>query len=174
MPSPQPPLLPSSVCPFSAPALLPPRLQDFFKPRNIIIRLRDEEKWGPPQREALYKVGAGNGAEDGVGARLPSPRWEAWLCQLGQGCRRAAAPPAGLPACPYVHTNPGPLVPCTHTPCSTTLQGLEKYGVGKWRDMIQAFPELSRYKDTDVRVHAGRLLGTQSLARHVGWKGAWG
>lgn len=31
-------------------------LQDFFKPKHIIIRLRDEEKWGPAQREALYKV----------------------------------------------------------------------------------------------------------------------
>ncbi|KAI7846094.1 hypothetical protein COHA_000355 [Chlorella ohadii] len=78
--------------------------QDFFKPKHIIIRLRDEEKWGPAQREALYK-------------------------------------------------------------------GLERFGVGKWREMIQAYPELARYKDTDVRVHAGRLLGTQSLARHVGWKG---
>ncbi|PRW58017.1 hypothetical protein C2E21_3709 [Chlorella sorokiniana] len=78
--------------------------QDFFKPKHIIIRLRDEEKWGPPQREALYK-------------------------------------------------------------------GLERFGVGKWREMIQAFPELGRYKDTDIRVHAGRLLGAQSLARHVGWKG---
>lgn len=79
--------------------------QDFFKPRNIIIRLKEEEKWGPAQREALYK-------------------------------------------------------------------GLERFGVGKWREIIQAFPaELGRYKDTDVRVHAGRLLGAQSLARHVGWKG---
>lgn len=31
--------------------------QDFFKPKNIIIRLKDDEKWGPAQREALYKVG---------------------------------------------------------------------------------------------------------------------
>ena len=30
--------------------------QDFFKPKNIIIRLKDDEKWGPPQKEALYKV----------------------------------------------------------------------------------------------------------------------
>ncbi|EFN55627.1 hypothetical protein CHLNCDRAFT_133791 [Chlorella variabilis] len=78
--------------------------QDFFKPKNIIIRLKDDEKWGAAQKEALYK-------------------------------------------------------------------GLERYGVGKWREMINSFPELSRYKDTDVRVHAGRLLGAQSLARHVGWKG---
>lgn len=59
-------------------------------------------------------------------------------------------------------------------PCSLFLQGLERYGVGKWREMINSFPELSRYKDTDVRVHAGRLLGAQSLARHVGWKGERG
>lgn len=30
--------------------------QAFFKPKNIIIRLKDDEKWGPPQREALYRV----------------------------------------------------------------------------------------------------------------------
>ena len=83
-----------------------------------------------------------------------------------------------------------------------------QFGVGKWREMIEAYPALARhgaaplwafraaplkcspchthirlnpihnllpyhirYKDTDVRVHASRLLGTQSLARHGGWKG---
>ncbi len=48
--------------PANAAALLPTlgaeRMQEFFKPRNIIIRLKEEEKWGPAQREALYKVGA--------------------------------------------------------------------------------------------------------------------
>eukprot|EP00887_Chlorella_sp_A99_P007952 scaffold12.g7952.t1 len=50
-------------------------------------------------------------------------------------------------------------------------QGLERFGVGKWREMIDHFPPLARYGDTDLRAHAARLLGTQSLARHVGWKG---
>lgn len=35
--------------------------QDFFKPKNIIIRLKDDEKWGAAQKEALYKVGARGG-----------------------------------------------------------------------------------------------------------------
>ncbi|PSC74381.1 hypothetical protein C2E20_2190 [Micractinium conductrix] len=79
--------------------------QDFFKPKNIIIRLKEDEKWGAAQREALYR-------------------------------------------------------------------GLERFGVGKWNYIIQAAPaELGRYSDTDVRVHAARMLGSQSLARHVGWKG---
>ena len=43
--------------------------------------------------------------------------------------------------------------------------------MGRWREMTQAYPPLAKYKDTDIRVHAARLLGTQSLARHAGWKG---
>ena len=35
--------------------------QDFFKPKNIVIRLKEDEKWGAPQREALYKVGCRGG-----------------------------------------------------------------------------------------------------------------
>lgn len=30
--------------------------QDYFKPKAIVIRLKDDEKWGPAQKEALYKV----------------------------------------------------------------------------------------------------------------------
>lgn len=51
------------------------------------------------------------------------------------------------------------------------LQGLERFGVGKWKDIILEYPELKRYDDQFIRVKASRLLGTQSLARHVGWKG---
>ena len=43
--------------------------------------------------------------------------------------------------------------------------------MGKWRDIIQDFPELSRYDDQFIRLKTARLLGTQSLARHMGWKG---
>lgn len=43
--------------------------------------------------------------------------------------------------------------------------------MGKWRDIIQDHPELSRYDDQFVRLKTARLLGTQSLARHMGWKG---
>lgn len=52
-----------------------------------------------------------------------------------------------------------------------SIQGLEKHGVGKWREMINEFPELKRYDEQFIRIKASRLLGTQSLARHVGWKG---
>jgi len=51
------------------------------------------------------------------------------------------------------------------------LQGLENHGVGRWREMITEYPELRRYDEQFVRIKAARLLGTQSLARHVGWKG---
>jgi hypothetical protein len=50
-------------------------------------------------------------------------------------------------------------------------RGLEKHGVGKWREMITEYPELRRYDEQFIRIKASRLLGTQSLARHVGWKG---
>lgn len=51
------------------------------------------------------------------------------------------------------------------------LQGIEKHGVGKWREIIQDHAELSRYDDQFIRLKTARLLGTQSLARHMGWKG---
>ncbi|CAL8462744.1 g2277 [Coccomyxa elongata] len=48
-------------------------------------------------------------------------------------------------------------------------QGLEKYGVGKWGDICAEL--LPRWDEQAVRVKAARLLGSQSLARYVGWKG---
>ena len=51
------------------------------------------------------------------------------------------------------------------------LQGIEKHGVGKWREIIQDHADLSRYDDQFIRLKTARLLGTQSLARHMGWKG---
>lgn len=37
--------------------------------------------------------------------------------------------------------------------------------------MILEYPELQRYDEQFIRIKAARMLGTQSLARHVGWKG---
>jgi hypothetical protein len=31
-------------------------VQDFFKPKKILIQLTEDKKWGPAEREALYKV----------------------------------------------------------------------------------------------------------------------
>lgn len=53
----------------------------------------------------------------------------------------------------------------------SSRQGLEKYGVGKWREIITEYPELRRYDEQFIRIKTARLLGTQSLARHVGWRG---
>lgn len=51
------------------------------------------------------------------------------------------------------------------------LAGIEKHGIGKWREIINDSEHLHRYDETTVRVKASKLMGTQSLARHVGWKG---
>lgn len=49
------------------------------------------------------------------------------------------------------------------------MQGLEEYGVGKWREISERY--LPKWDDQSLRVKAARLLGSQSLARYVGWKG---
>lgn len=49
------------------------------------------------------------------------------------------------------------------------LQGLEKYGVGRWNEISAGL--LQRWDDQTLRVKASKLLGSQSLARYVGWKG---
>jgi len=51
----------------------------------------------------------------------------------------------------------------------TKLQGLEKHGIGRWREIGEEF--LPRWDDQAIRVKASRLMGTQSLARYIGWKG---
>jgi hypothetical protein len=51
------------------------------------------------------------------------------------------------------------------------MQGLEKHGVGRWREIIQEHQELKRYDEQYIRIKVARLLGIQSLARHMGWKG---
>lgn len=48
-------------------------------------------------------------------------------------------------------------------------QGLEKHGVGKWREISEEF--LPKWDDQSLRIKSARLLGSQSLARYVGWKG---
>ena len=53
------------------------------------------------------------------------------------------------------------------------MQGLEKYGVGKWKDIGQEFLN-SKWDDNAIRVKTGRLMGCQNLKRYVeqGWKGS--
>jgi hypothetical protein len=46
---------------------------------------------------------------------------------------------------------------------------LEKHGVGKWADISADL--LPRWDEQSLRIKAARLLGSQSLARYVGWKG---
>ena len=41
--------------------------------------------------------------------------------------------------------------------------------MGKWREIGEEF--LQRWDDQAIRVKAARLMGTQSLARYIGWKG---
>lgn len=48
-------------------------------------------------------------------------------------------------------------------------QGLEKHGVGRWRQIAEEF--LPKWDDQAIRVKASRLLGSQSLARYIGCKG---
>lgn len=51
----------------------------------------------------------------------------------------------------------------------TGLQGLEKHGVGRWREIGAEF--LPKWDDQALRGKTARLLGSQSLARYTGWKG---
>ena len=53
--------------------------------------------------------------------------------------------------------------------CRNGLQGLEKHGVGRWKEVSAEL--LPRWDDQTLRVKASKLLGSQSLARYVGWKG---
>jgi hypothetical protein len=52
---------------------------------------------------------------------------------------------------------------------SACLQGLQKHGVGNWRDISTEL--LPQWDDQSLRVRAARLMGSQSLARYIGWKG---
>ena len=61
------------------------------------------------------------------------------------------------------------------SPCKTSLKnifsmkGLEKYGVGRWGEISAQL--LPRWDDQTLRVKASKLLGSQSLARYIGWHG---
>ena len=57
---------------------------------------------------------------------------------------------------------------CSSPKC-TVQQGLERHGVGKWAEISAEL--LPRWDDQAIRVKSARLLGSQSLARYVGWKG---
>ncbi|GFR52356.1 hypothetical protein Agub_g14900 [Astrephomene gubernaculifera] len=50
-------------------------------------------------------------------------------------------------------------------------KGLEVHGVGKWREIAADFLRGGKWDDQQIRMHAAKLLGSQSLARYVGWKG---
>ena len=56
-----------------------------------------------------------------------------------------------------------------HLAVYVCLQGIEKHGVGQWRDIGAEF--LPRWDDTTLRLKAARLLGSQSLARYMRWRG---
>lgn len=53
---------------------------------------------------------------------------------------------------------------------SLLMQGLEKHGVGRWREIGEEL--LPQWDDQFLRIKTGRLFGSQSLARYVGWKGS--
>ena len=53
---------------------------------------------------------------------------------------------------------------------SVAVQGLEQYGIGKWREISENL--LPRWDDQNLRVKASRLMGSQSLARYIGWQGS--
>lgn len=53
--------------------------------------------------------------------------------------------------------------------CCAYVQGIEKHGVGRWREIGEEL--LPQWDDTALRVKTTRLLGSQSLARYIGWKG---
>ena len=49
------------------------------------------------------------------------------------------------------------------------MQALEKHGVGNWREISEQY--LPKWDDQAIRIKASRLMGSQSLARYIGWKG---
>ena len=48
------------------------------------------------------------------------------------------------------------------------LQGIELYGVGKWREISDLLPD---WNDNELRSRTAKLLGSQSLAAYIGWRG---
>ncbi len=52
---------------------------------------------------------------------------------------------------------------------ASAVQGIEKYGIGRWNEISAEL--LPNYDDQSLRIKATKLMGSQSLARYVGWKG---
>eukprot|EP00192_Tetraselmis_astigmatica_P014485 CAMPEP_0117651266 /NCGR_PEP_ID=MMETSP0804-20121206/1998_1 /TAXON_ID=1074897 /ORGANISM="Tetraselmis astigmatica, Strain CCMP880" /LENGTH=159 /DNA_ID=CAMNT_0005457227 /DNA_START=248 /DNA_END=723 /DNA_ORIENTATION=- len=48
-------------------------------------------------------------------------------------------------------------------------KGIEKHGIGKWRLISEEL--LPKWDEQSLRIKASRLMGSQSLARYIGWKG---
>ena len=48
------------------------------------------------------------------------------------------------------------------------LQGIELHGVGMWREISDLLPD---WNDNELRSRTAKLLGSQSLAPYIGWKG---
>eukprot|EP00873_Tetraselmis_striata_P003650 jgi/Tetstr1/423914/TSEL_014537.t1 len=48
-------------------------------------------------------------------------------------------------------------------------QGIQKHGIGKWRVISEEL--LPKWDEQALRVKAARLMGSQSLARYIGWTG---
>ena len=48
------------------------------------------------------------------------------------------------------------------------VQGIELYGVGKWREISNHLPD---WNDNELRSRTAKLLGSQSLAPYIGWRG---
>lgn len=46
--------------------------------------------------------------------------------------------------------------------------------MGRWREAMSAYPALAAFDGTTLRIRTAAALGTQSLARHAGWRGATG
>jgi hypothetical protein len=68
-----------------------------------------------------------------------------------------------------LRATPASLRPAGRLAALAPAQGLERFGVGKWGDISAEL--LPRWDDQALRVKAARLLGSQSLARYVAWKG---
>lgn len=49
------------------------------------------------------------------------------------------------------------------------MQAVEKHGIGSWREISEQY--LPKWDDQAIRIKASRLMGSQSLARYIGWKG---
>jgi hypothetical protein len=120
---------------------------------------------------------AAAGAATGAAAPEAEEDVAAWAARM----RRALSPPEMLApdgAIDQAFFRPARLIVQLREPPrwgdaerDALYAGLERHGVGQWRAMAASLPALERYDEQTLRLKAARLLGTQSLARHVGWRG---